>query len=85
VTESEITHADTARAARIVIAQLTGDLEMFAAALNDAVDDPRDWSVANVIRSLSEDLATTLRTMYGDRAPDLVRAVLASQLAAVDQ
>lgn len=76
---------DRARAAQLVAAQVTGDAEMFAVALDAAVEDEHDWSLVNVIRSLSEDLAGAVVDQHGDAAAGLVRAVLVSQLAAVNE
>lgn len=78
---SEVRAVDRARAAQMIAAQVTGDAEMFAVALSDAVEDPHDWSLVNVIRSLSEDLAAAIVDRHGDAAPQLVRSVLASELA----
>lgn len=83
--DSEVRPVDRARAAQMVCAQVTGDAEMFAVALDAAIEDPEDWSLVNVIRSLSEDLAGAVVDRHGDAAAGLVRAVLASQLAEVDQ
>ena len=80
-TGSDVSPLDRARGAQMVVAQVTGDAEMFAAALEAAVEDPREWSMVNVIRSLSEDLAAAVVALHGDEAPWLLRQVLADALA----
>lgn len=76
---------DKIRAAQMIAAQVTGDREMFAVALQDAVEDERDASILNLIRTLTEDLAGIIVNVYGDESAEYVRLVLASQLAAASE
>lgn len=82
---TEVRPVDRARAAQLITAQVTGDAQMFAAALAASIDDPHEMALVNVIRSLSEDLAGALVDIHGDNAAALARAVLVSQLAAADE
>ena len=69
----------------MVAAQVAGDLEMFALALQETVEDERNESVMNVIRALSEDLAGIIVDVHGEQAADWVRLALVSQLASEDK
>jgi len=79
---------DRARASQMIVAQVTGDTEMFAAAVQAMFDD--DYGLGsmgatiNALRVLTEDLAGVLIDAHGDRAADAVRRLLAQQLAEVD-
>lgn len=83
--KTEIQQIDRIRAAQMVAAQVTGDREMFAVSLQDAVDDERDISIVNIIRVLSEDLAGIIVDAHGDNAVTFVRHALASQMLATDE
>lgn len=81
---------DRARAAQLVAAQVTRDEQMLAGALEATLSD--DWgfgecgSLLNVIRALSEDLATLMMQTAGvDGATAIARQYLAEQLAAVEE
>lgn len=83
--ETEIQPIDRIRAAQMVAAQVTGDREMFAVALQDAVDDEREISIVNIVRVFSEDLAGIIVDVHGENAASFVRYALASQLLAGDE
>lgn len=76
---------DRARAAQMVQAQLLGDAEMFAVAVQQAFDDDFGiggmGSTINVLRSLSESLAEGLVAIHGEAAPSLVAEVLMQEAA----
>ncbi|GAA2533185.1 hypothetical protein GCM10009860_11520 [Microbacterium mitrae] len=78
---------DQARASQLVAAQVTGDTEMFAAAVQAMFDDDYGFgemgATINVLQVLSKDLAGILVDVHGDDAASFVRAVLARQLAEV--
>ncbi|MBD3942810.1 hypothetical protein IF188_14005 [Microbacterium sp. NEAU-LLC] len=82
---NEIRPVDRARASQLVTAQVTGDREMFAVAVQATLDDDYGLgelgSLINVLRVLSEDLAGILVDTHGDNAAPLMRSLLASQLA----
>ncbi|HBS74758.1 MAG TPA: hypothetical protein DEB55_10270 [Microbacterium sp.] len=65
---------DRARAGQMVQAQLAGDEEMFASAVNEAFADEHVMGaielggVVNVLRALTEDLAGVFRHVHGDQA-----------------
>jgi len=77
---SEVTTVDRIRAAQTIMAQLTGDAEMFAYAVAETVDDERDVSVVNLVRALSEDLAAALLNLHGDDAVVLLQRVIAGMV-----
>lgn len=83
---TRVTSVDRARAAQMVTAYVSGDLEMFLVALDDANEDAREASVFNLLRVLAEELAGILVEGHGQvGAAVLMRALLAQQLAAVDE
>lgn len=72
----------------MLVAQVTGDGEMFAAAVHAMFDDDYGFgemgATINALRVLSEDLAAAIVDRHGEASADLVRQVLAQQLAEVD-
>ena len=81
---------DRARAAQIVCGQVTRDDEMISAAVQDTFAD--DWgfgecgSLINVIRALSEDVASLMVAASGEQnAAEFARRYLAQLLAEVDE
>lgn len=82
---NEIRPVDRARASQMIVAQVAGDTEMFAVALQDTLDDDYGFgelgSLINVLRVLTADLAGALVDIHGENTADLVRAVLVRQLA----
>jgi hypothetical protein len=86
--ESVVRPVDRARVSQLVIAQLVGDQLMFAEALNEIVYDEfgldGKGAIINSLLVMSQDLAGILAGEHGDAAVDLVRAMLARQLAEVD-
>lgn len=69
----------------MIMAQVAGDPEMFAVALQDTLDDDYGFgelgSLINVLRVLTADLAGALVDIHGEDTADLVRVALARQLA----
>lgn len=79
---NEMRSIDQARAARFIIASMTGDTEMFATTLQETFDDDFGFgqmgSTINVIRSLSDDLGGALVDIHGaESAAALVRTIVA--------
>jgi hypothetical protein len=74
---------DEARAALLLIAQLTGDREMWATTVQETLDDDYGFgqlgSLFNVLRKLSEDLAAAVCENVGDHDQAVValRAIVA--------
>lgn len=86
---SEIRPVDRARAAQLIAAQVTGDRQMFAVALQETLADDYGYgemgSLINVLQIMSEDLAGLLVDAHGtENATVLIRALLARQLAEVE-
>jgi hexokinase len=80
---------DQARAARLVMSGLTADTLMFAATVSETFEDDYGFgamgSTINVLRSLSEDLATALAEIHGiDTAVTLLQHVIAHAISAAD-
>jgi hypothetical protein len=75
---------DRVRATRMIIAQLTGDAEMFATAAGEAYTDPYGngtSALVNVLRAMSEDIAGSLTDIHGpEKAVHLTRQLLLAQL-----
>lgn len=69
---NEMRDVDRARASQLVTAQLSGDSEMFALAVQE---------MFNVLRGLSEDLAHVILVNHGDQALPLMRTVIARQIS----
>lgn len=86
---NDVRPIDRARASQMLVSQVTGDGEMFAVAIQAAFDD--DYGLGgmgatiNLLRVLSEDLATAIVERHGQHSADLLRRVLASQLAEATQ
>lgn len=82
---NEMRDVDRARASQLVTAQLSGDSEMFALAVQEMFDD--DYGLGgmgatiNVLRGLSEDLAHVILVNHGDQALPLMRTVIARQIS----
>lgn len=81
---------DRGRAARMVATAITGDVEMFATAVQQIIDDDFGFmgfgSTVNVLRELSEELAGILVDVHGqDRAAGLVRLLVAQHAAEAEQ
>lgn len=88
MTINQIRPIDRARASQMLVAQVTGDREMFAVAVQEMFEDEYGiggmGSTLNVLRVLTEDLAGVIVDIHGDAAAGLVRQILAQQLVEVE-